>query len=407
MPRLVLPLSVPWVRYLTGSTVAWVGQSMATTAVGWDLYQRTHSTMVLGWVGLAQFLPVALFALPAGVVADRFDRKRVLLATLWGQALSMLGLALLAAPGVPVVAVLMCLFVGGMAKAFHAPARSAILPMLAPRDELARIVNVSTACFQIASLLGPALAGAMLAVMPGAAGLYAIVAACLAVFALTVTSVSLEPRLSGERKALDRREVAAGLTFLWREELLRWAIALDTVAVLLGGVTALLPVFAHDRFHVGPGVLGWLVAAPSFGATLTSLWLARRPAIRRNGPALILAVAGYGVATLAFALTSHVWLAGLCLVAIGATDMVSVVVRSQLVTMLTPDALRGRVEAVHRLFISTSNELGSFESGLTASWWGAGPAVVVGAIGTLLTVGCITLVSPRLRGLREIEPVHS
>lgn len=407
MPRLVPSLSLPWVRYLTGSTVAWVGQSMATTAVGWDLYQRTHSTLVLGWVGLAQFLPVALFALPAGVVADRFDRRRVLLATLWGQVLVMLGLAALAAPGVPVFAVLVCLFLSGTAKAFHAPARSALLPMLAPRDELARVVNVSTACFQIASLLGPALAGAMLARLPGAAPLYAGVAGTMAVFALAVASVHIRQESAGERKALDRHEVAAGLVFLWREELLRWAIALDTVAVLLGGVTALLPVFAHDRFHVGPATLGWLVAAPSLGATLTSLWLARRPPIRRNGPALIGAVAAYGGATLAFALTSEVWLAGLCLVAIGATDMVSVVVRSQLVTMLTPDALRGRVEAVHRLFISTSNELGSFESGLTASWWGAGPAVVVGALGTLLTVGCITLVSPRLRALREIEPVLS
>jgi MFS family permease len=378
---------------------------MASTAIGWDLYQRTHSPMVLGWVGLAQFLPVALFALPAGVVADRYDRKRVLLATLVVQAIAYLALAFLGSAGAPLWSVYGCLFFAGTARAFHAPARSALLPMIAPRDELARIVNLSTACFQVASLAGPALAGGLLAVLPRVSGLYAGVAVCLALFAAVLVTVPVPREPVVVHRALDLHEVGAGIRFLWSEEILRSAIALDTVAVLLGGVTALMPVFAQERLHVGPEILGWLVAAPSLGATATSLWLARRPPIRHNGPALLASVGAYGLATLAFACTTHVALAAVCLVVVGATDMVSVVVRSQLVTMLTPDALRGRVEAVHRLFISTSNELGSFESGLTAAWWGAVPAVVVGALGTLGTVGLITGGSRRRRELREIERV--
>lgn len=395
-----------FLRYLAGNTAALAGQTMLATAIGWELYERTHSALMLGYVGLVEILPVLAFALPAGDLADRMDRKKLLGAA---QALAFacaLAMALLSWRVGPLWAVYAALGGLGVAQAFRGPSASSFLPSLVSAEDLSRALTVHTSAVQAALLLGPAAAGALIALTHQAWPVYALTAACFASFGLVLLGLpshrAVQAAGASAEKGLAR--LMGGLRFVWRTEILLAAISLDMVAVLLGGAVAILPVFAKDVLGVGPEGLGVLVAAPSVGALAMGLYLARRPGIRRNGPVLLGAVAGFGFATLAFGLARSFPLAWIALALVGATDMVSMVIRSQLVQHLTPDAYRGRVAAVHAIFVGTSNQMGGFESGLTTAWWGPVRAILFGGAGALTVTGLVAWRSPQLRRLGPIGP---
>lgn len=393
-------------RYLVGNTAAMAGQTMLATTIGWELYERTHSALMLGFVGLVEILPVLAFALPAGDLADRLDRKKLLASAQTLACLCAAVLALVSWRVGPLWAVYAALGGLGVAQAFRGPASSAFLPNLVPPERLSRALAINTSAFQAALLLGPAAAGGLIALTHHAAPVYTLTAACFGGFALLLLGLPSHRAAHTEASRAEKgfTRLMAGLRFVWRTEILLAAITLDMVAVLLGGAVAILPVFAKDVLAVGPEGLGVLVAAPSVGALLMGFFLSRGPAVRRNGPVLLGSVAGFGLATIAFAFSRQFWMAWGALACVGATDMISMVIRSQLVQHLTPDVYRGRVAAVHSIFVGTSNQLGGFESGLTTAWWGPVRAVLVGGVGAILTTGLVAWRSPKLRSLGEIEP---
>lgn len=391
---------------LAGNSMAVVGQMMLGTALGWDLYEQTGSPLVLGYVGLVQFIPVLLFALPAGQVADRFNRKGIMLACVLLTMGCALGLAALAAGHGPLWGYLACIFGVGVAQAFMGPARSALVPALVPQELLGQALALSSSVFQFGFLFGPLAAGALIALTHQAMPVYLVDAAATLVFAVLLARVPVPPQVRPQGAA-SWADVLVGLRFVFSRELMLAAITLDMFAVLLGGAVALLPVFARDVLHVGPVGLGILTAAQPLGALVMGVAMAHRPPVRRNGPVLLFAVTGFGLATLGFGLSHWAWLSWLMLFLVGATDMVSMVIRNQLTTLLTPDAMRGRVSAVHLVFVGTSNELGGFESGLTAAWWGAARSVIYGGLGTLAVVGLVASRSRALRELRELVPAES
>jgi MFS family permease len=389
--------------FALGSSAASVGAQMQTVAVGWELYERTNQAIALGYVGLAQILPVLILTLPAGHVADRFDRKRIAMAAQTLTAGCSAGLALLSWTRGPVLFFYLLLALIGVARAFHQPARASLIPHLVPDRHFGNAVTWNSTIFQIASMAGPALGGALIALSKAAWPVYAADAL------LTlgqVTALSLIPvrtgRGQGEPVTLD--SLAAGLRHVWREKVVLSAITLDMFGVLLGGATALLPIYAKDILNVGPEGLGWLRAAPSAGALMMALTLAHRPPLRRAGPALLLAVTGFGLATIGFGLSTSFPLSLLMLAVLGAMDNISVVVRQSLVQMWTPDELRGRVSAVNSLFIGASNELGAFESGVVAAWFGAVVSVVAGGVGTILVVAAVAWAWPEIRRLGPLVP---
>lgn len=390
-------------RYLIGNTAANLGQVMLATAIGWDLYERTGSALALGWVGLVLFIPVVCFAIPAGQLADRLDRRKIVMAALALVLVAALGIAAVSAADAPVGYYYAFLFLAGTAQAFYGPARSALLPSLVPPGLLSGAISWSTGAFQLAFLLGPALAGFLIAHFQGATVVYLADGAAALVYLAALLGIRYTPP-EREPKAPGLSEALAGLKFVAGTELILAAITLDMLAVLFGGAVALLPIFAKDILAVGPQGLGWLLAAPAVGAFLMGLVLTHRPPIRRNGPVLLATVAGFGLATIGFGLSRHVGLAWVMLCLTGAFDMVSMVIRSNLVQHLTPEAMRGRVQAVHGLFVGTSNELGGFESGLTASWWGPVRAVVVGGTLTVAVVAFAAWRWPSLRRLGEVHP---
>jgi MFS family permease len=389
-------------RYLIGNMCASAGKVMLATAIGWDIYERTGSALALGWVGLVLFIPVVFFAIPAGQLADRIDRRKIVMTGLCVVVLTSLGMAAVSHYQAPVAAYYVLLFLMGSAQSFYGPARSALLPSLVSPANLSGAISWSTGAFQLAFLTGPAIAGALIAQFHGATVVYLVdtAAALIYLVALSGITYTQPPR---EAHAPGLADALAGLKFVWTTQLILAAITLDMLAVLFGGAVALLPIFAKDILKVGPQGLGWLLAAPAVGAFLMGLVLAHRPPIRRSGPILLLTVAGFGLATVGFALSRNIAVAWAMLFLTGVFDLVSMVIRSNLVQHLTPEAMRGRVQAVHGLFVGTSNELGGFESGLTASWWGPVRAVVVGGVGTMAVVAIAAWKWPELRALGEVK----
>ncbi|MHC1480834.1 MFS transporter [Frateuria aurantia] len=375
---------------------------MLSVAAGWQIYALTHRAASLGLIGLIQFLPSVLLALPAGHFIDQLDRRKLILSAMVLEMLAVLGMALGSHYGhIRELDILLLVFVIGVAKAFEFPALQALLPDIVPGPLLARAMAANGAASQAASIVGPALGGFLY--VAGADVVYALAAGLYLLGLLTLSSllaVKLK-RLPREPASLER--LLAGVRFIRARPDVLGVISLDLFAVLLGGATALLPIFAQDILHTGPWGLGLLRAAPAAGALLMSLWLTRWKFEQRVGVIMFAAVAGFGVATMVFAVSSWIWLSLAALFALGAFDMISMVIRGAMVQLDTPDELRGRVSAVNSIFINTSNQLGEFESGMLAAWLGAVPAALLGGVGTLLVVAIWMRLFP---GLRHRQQLH-
>jgi MFS family permease len=360
---------------------AGLAQQMQTVAVGWLVYDLTHSAFALGLVGLAGFLPAIALALITGHVADRFDRRLIVASCHTLSAATAASLSASAWSGGGVVApvyVLVVLF--GVARAFAGPAAQALVPGLVPREQFAQAIAWNSSLWQGSSIAGPALGGLLYAAGPSM-----VFASAGALFALAaVLAAVIRPRpVAVLREPISRTSLLAGITFIRSRPVILGAISLDLFAVLLGGATALLPIFAQEILFVDAFGLGVMRSMPALGAALMAVWLAHSPIAERAGLRLFTAVAVFGLATVGFGLSTSFALSLMFLTVLGAADMVSVVVRQTLVQAETPDSMRGRVAAVNTVFIGASNELGEFESGILAGLTGAVPAVVIGGMGTL------------------------
>jgi MFS family permease len=400
-------------RYQLARVAVILGAEAQSVAVAWQVYSITHRALDLGYTGLALFLPGLLFLLPAGHVADRFDRRRVILICYALQVFCTITLVALARSGarnvLPIYAVL---FLIGMGRAFSGPASSALVPHLVPEKHFVNAVTWGGAIWQLANVTGPALGG-LLFTMPlarrfpatrleGAGIVYVFTLVTLAWFLVLVTSLHVRPGRM-EHKAASLKVVMAGFQYVRRSQLLLGSFSLDLFVVLLGGAVALMPIFANDILHTGPRGLGMLRAAPAIGAFSTSLLMARFPIGRKAGMRLFVCVAIFGVATIVFGLSHSLWLSLVALVVTGAADSISVIIRGSLLQLGTPPEMRGRVSAVNALFIGASNELGEFESGLTAQWWGAVRATVIGGVGALVVAGTWATLFPGLRREDELS----
>ncbi len=375
---------------------------MQTVAVGWELYERTHAPLALGGVGLVQILPILVFTLLAGHFADAHNRKRIILLCGGLMGLATLGLTLLSAHQGAIVAIYGCLFLTGLARAFHKPATDALLWQYIPNVAFTNAATWNSATFQIATVVGPMLGGFLIAGFQGATVVYGITTLATLLYVILIWRLPDRPA-PPKAEAISWRSLGAGLQFIRQNPILLGAITLDLFAVLLGGAVALLPIYAKDILHVGPTELGWLRAAPSVGALLMGAAQLKLPPIQQAGKALLWSVLGFGVVTIGFGLSRSLWLSLLMLLLTGALDNISVVIRLTLAQLWTPDHLRGRVSAINSLFISMSNELGSFESGLAAAWFGTVASVVGGGVGTLLVVALVALCCPALRELKQLQ----
>ncbi|NOT40187.1 MAG: MFS transporter [Alphaproteobacteria bacterium] len=377
------------------------------TAVAWHIFKLTGDPFAVGLVGLAQFVPMFALTLYAGDVADRFERRRILAASYAVEGLCSLMFIGLAVGGVtdtlPYFATLV-LF--GAARAFSAPASQSFLPQIVSPEELPRAISVSSTVFQVAVISGPALGGAVLTLGAGAAYAISFVLFVASAAVIYLIDAAVRPRVDSGGSLYER--VREGVTYVRRRQELFGAISLDLFAVLLGGATALLPFFAHNILNVGEVGFGILKAGPAIGAAVMSVVLTAMPLGRHAGLKMFGSVAIFGVATIVFGLSENFYLSLAMLITLGAADMISVNVRQSLTQLITPDHMRGRVSAVNMLFIGASNELGEFESGLTAAWWGTVQAVVVGGAGTLAIVGLWSYWFPALRKvdrLSDLKPV--
>jgi MFS family permease len=388
--------------YLIGRFISSLGQQMVTVAVGWELYARTGSALNLGLVGLTQMLPMILFTLPAGHLADNHDRKRIIVSMTAVIALASLGLTLISAFEAPVFWIFFCLFLSGIARTFLWPASSAFLPQLVPRALFSTAVVWSSGSFQLSSVAGPAAGGALIALSHRAAPVYAIHALASLIF-LTLISFVRSRHVLAVREPMTVGSLLAGFRFVFDQPVIFGTITLDLFAVLLGGATALLPVYAKDILHVGPSGLGFLEAALPAGSLLCAIVLAYRPPMQKAGRTMLAAVAIFGLATIAFGLSRSFALSMLVLFVCGFADNISVVVRHTVVQLLTPDEKRGRVSAVNSLFIGTSNELGGFESGLVAHLFGPVFSVVTGGVGTILVVIAVAAIWPQIRRYGRLD----
>lgn len=410
MPQNTAPLppllhNPSFMRYWCARVLSVGSFQILSVVVGWQVYALTQSVFQLGLVGLVQFLAIFLLTLPAGVAADRYNRKRIIRIC---QGITALTAALLAWAshngGLTTAVIFAGIAVVGVARAFEHPTTQAFLPNVVPPEALPRALALSSSAMQTAIILGPALGGLLYLAGPEAA--YAVVALFYAVASLLVAGIKMRSHHPAPRQPVSLQTVFSGFSFIKSKPLILGAISLDLMAVMLGGATALLPVFAHDVLHTGPVGLGVLRAAPAVGALVVSLALARYPLRRRAGLAMFAAVGVFGVATVVFGLSTWFPLSLAALVTLGGADVVSVVVRSSLVQLGTPDAMRGRVSAVNSLFIGTSNQLGEFESGMTAALFGTVPAVVLGGIGTLAAAVVWMVIFPQLRKVDDLRKAH-
>jgi len=404
---------------LFGGLASSTGMVMQTTALAWDLYERTNNPFALAMVGLVQIVPVIALALPAGYLADHVDRRKIIL---FGQSVLVAGatgMAIASHYEAPIYVMYLCLLVCAIARAFLQPARTAFMTQIVPREKFSNAVTWSSAGWQTASIAGPALAGLIIGFTHRATPVYFIDAAAVFMFLIAVSLIKPRPHVAPAQSAPDAsstlldkiHSLLAGIRFVWSNKVILAAISLDMFAVLLGGAVALIPVYASDVLHVGPREQGWMRSAPAIGALVMGMFMAHRPPLRRAGNALLWSVAGFGAATIFFGLSRNLVLSLVMLFLTGALDSISVIVRHTLLQVLTPDAMRGRVSAVNGLFIGISNELGDVESGAVTGFLkprfgietAAALTVVGGGIGTMLVVAIVALLCPQLRKVGRLD----
>jgi MFS family permease len=419
-----------------GNLLSITGRLMLAVAVEWEIYALTHSATALGLVGLVIAVPVVTLSLPAGHLADRVSRKRIILVSLIFSALSSVALALvswkhLLIPSIPVLRegnralagvaaiferhhpafhfddasiplIYLLLFIGASARTFSWAARSSFFPTLVPRDAFANAVTWNNSIFQIGSVVGPALSGLLVAYV-GFPIVYLLDALFSFAFFLLVLPIRRSKQRVGQNEASTWKSLMAGLRFVFSRKVILATITLDLFAVLLGGATALMPIFADQILHCGPVGLGWMRATPAVGAFVMALLIAHLPPMKHAGKTLIWCVTGFGAATILFGLSKVFWLSLGVLFFIGAFDSVSVIIRGSIVQLVTPDEMRGRVSSVNNIFIGTSNEFGAFESGLTAALFGPVISVVAGGIGTILVVLGVAWRWPETRKIGALD----
>jgi len=421
--------SVNFRRYVIGLIANTAGEQMVETAVAWDLYARTGNPLSLAWVGLIIASIVICMAIPAGHLADRLPRRWIIIVTQICAMGAIFGLAAASAARASIGLIYLMVALAALCKAIGNPARAALLPTLVPRRIFANAVSWQSSGFQLAATFGPAIAGFL--IVHSAAPAYfvaAIAAGCFAVLAFLIdpsrspiddaverTASSASPPPAPVRSAPTLDTLLAGARFVYGTKIILATITLDLFAVLLGGATYLLPIFAKDILHCDSHGYGYLRAAPAVGAVTMAMVIAHSRPFKRAGRAMLLAVAAFGVATIVFGLSRNFWLSLTMLFITGAVDNISVLVRHTLVQVLTPDAMRGRVSAINSVFISSSNELGGFESGATARLFGSGAvgaitSTVVGGIGTIVTVIAVALIWPQVRrfgALADARPINT
>lgn len=390
-----------FIRFWMARGCSTLSFQMVGVAVGWQIYALTHSTFALGMVGLAQYIPLVMLMLVVGHAADRFNRKTIISIC---QAADCLVVAAMATATylhrMHPVGIFCCVAVLGASRAFEGPSSQSLVPTLVENKMVPNAIAWSTSANQTATIVGPAMGGLLYAL-----GAHVPYTLCAVLYcAASILSSTIKPRRAAVvRPSPTVSSIFSGIHYIREHKNILGAISLDLFAVLLGGATALLPAFARDILHTGPWGLGLLRLSPAVGALSTSLYLAHHPIQRHAGRRMFTAVIIFGLATVAFAYSHSIWLSMPILMVLGSADVVSVVVRSSLVQLETPDAMRGRVSAVNFLFIGTSNQLGEFESGVTASWFGLIPATVMGGIGSIL----VALIWMRLfPGLRKLEKLR-
>jgi len=398
--------------YQTARLLVILGAEAQSIAVAWQVYQISLATghsvrdsaLSLGNTGLALFLPGLFFMLPAGHVADRYDKRYVILACYGLQAVCTVALLWISLhPVASLVPIYAVLFLIGMGRCFSGPAASAMLPMLVPKESFVNAVTWGATIYQTANATGPMVGGLLFTVTFAALGrwrgapvVYVFTLAMLCGFLVLVGTIRTRA-VAGPKKSFNATTVLAGLKYVAQTKLLLGSISLDLFAVLFGGAAGLMPIFANNVLHTGAQGLGLLRAMPSVGALAVSLTLVLKPIRRRAGKLMLVCVGIFGAATVVFGLSRVMWLSAAALLLVGASDMVSVVVRSSVLQLATPPEMRGRVSAVNWLFIGASNEFGEFESGVTAHWWGAVPAVVIGGLASLAVTGAAAVLFPALR----------
>jgi len=389
---------------VAGRFVATLGEMMISVAIGWELYQRTNSALALGFVGLTLVIPVLLFSLPAGHLADHYSRQRIVIAAQMLLLFASLSLAVLSWTQGALPLVYGALFLIGVGSAFSSPAASTLIPQTVPPETFEKATTWSSSSWQLAAVIGPALGGAVIALTGGATLVYLLDACGSVIYIVLILLIRARPATPPAKRETTAQSLAEGLRFLRGSQVLLAAITLDMFAVLLGGATTLLPIFAKDILHVGPVGLGWLRAAPSVGAALMALTLTHTHPFKRAGRTLLWAVIVFGLATIVFGLSQNFYLSLVALLVLGAADNISVVIRHSLLLLRTPDAMRGRIAAVNGIFISASNELGGFESGLVAWLFTPVISVVFGGIGTIVVVLAVAYLAPEMRRLGALAP---
>jgi MFS family permease len=400
-------------RYQLARVAVILGAEAQAVAVAWQVYSITHRAIDLGYTGLALFLPGLFFLLPSGHIADRFDRRHVILWCYTLQVFCTATLLLLAVSGThQVLFIYAVLFLIGTGRAFSAPASSALLPHLVPEQHFVNAVTWGGAIFQIANVSGPALGGLLFTLplvyslrsvgLEGAGIVYIFTLVTLLWFLVLILSLHIRPGRM-EHRAASLKVIFAGFQYVRKSQLLLGSMSLDLFVVLLGGAVALMPIFANDVLHTGPRGLGALRAAPAIGALTMSLLMARFPMIRKAGARMFICVAIFAVSIVIFGVSRSLWLSLAVLALGGAADCISVIIRGSLLQLATPPEMRGRVSAVNSLFIGASNELGEFESGLTAQWWGAVRATIFGGLASLAVAGIWAVLFPGLRQADELS----
>ena len=393
--------------YVIGSLLVQVGVGAQSVAIGWEIYRLTDNALALGLTGLVQALPMMLLTLPAGYLADVFSRRALITISMVGSTLTSVGLAVVSMQDASVTAMYVLLFLDATFMTLARPARAALLPQLVPRPVFENAVSWRISTAQISAVAGPAVGGFLVSL--GAPVVYIANACTTLIFVFLLTLLRVD-RGTRAPHAPSLEAVLIGARFVWKERLLLTTISLDLFAVLLGGAVYLLPLYARDILQAGGQGLGWLRAAPAFGAFCMAVLLAHLPPMRRAGRNLLVAVAGFGLATIVFGFSRSFWLSWAMLFLTGLFDNVSMVIRHTVQQLMTPDEMRGRVSAVTSIFIGSSNELGGFESGLVARLFSPVVSVVSGGIGTICVVAITAMAAPRLRrfgAMKDLRPAEA